>query len=850
LDFDVSFLIAIAASFGYLVLVGIGWRYRESVSPQIVNWLFAALGMAFLTGIAGIFPTDTHFFNQKHLSQPALAIYAASLTLVFYACLSMLYLQYLWGVRFWLGLGTVWWIVLLILSLTDKNAPLSNETWFQDLAENASPAGLVVILGWLVIGGLLLTSTFRSFYTARLPELANQALFWGVVMPLLLVGVVLSASAVEFLREMGWVIQFVALAGVTYGVITLRVVDIRQTLRTATINMALILVTAVAILLTLLVADQLRPEANVSREVLLMGLALAAAALHAPAYLVAENLANRFFKQQMDNVTQEISRFAQAIAGVVELNELTEVVMRMLRDVPRIRRSSLLLVKTGEQNTLRIEPLAGGMGEIPAVTGWIRIDGPIYNRLYKEVKPLLQYDLDFSREYAEAHPAEREFFRQLQMTAYAPIVVQSKLIGILACGPKASDAPFSEGDLELLGTIANQTGIALRNARLVDDLRKREQDQADTNKRLDAARRQLEALDAVKTDFITIASHELRTPLAQIRGHTDIIEALNDQAILDQDQLRGLTTNLRKAADRLETLIGNMLDVSQLDLSAMDLRFVQTTIENIVRLAIEPLQESIRSRKQSLTARGLRNLPPLEADMQRLVQAIRNVVLNAVKFTPDGGRIEVIGSLVKNQQTDQDEIQLIIKDTGIGIDAKNHEAIFEKFFRVGDPGLHSTGDTKFMGAGPGLGLTIARGVVTGHGGRIWVESDGTNPEKLNGSTFYIVLPLKPPAGQRHVMSFGTHRARAYSDTTPKPPWKKEEPSVVAASPAPAQQPVAQPPVESQEEEEVFEETNPTILNPSASRLGVAAAAIAAAQQALDEINAPETDEEKPELPPD
>lgn len=837
MDLSISSIIAIFVSLGYLALLGIVWRYREGLTSHISRWLLATLGMAFLSGLLGLFSTDTHFLGQAKLAQPALVIYVVSLMLVFYACLSSSYLQRLRSIQIWLVIGLIWWLALLALSFTDASTPFSDAHWFQDFADNASNAGLVATLGWVLISAILLISTFRNFYTARLPELANQALFWGVVMPLVLMGAILTASGVEFVREMGWLIQFVGLAGATYGVLTLRVVDIRQTLRTATINMSLILVTTIATLAALLIAEELDPEKNISRVLLLGGLALATAVVHAPLYWLIGGITNRLLNLQNDNVAQEISRFTQAITGVVELNELTDVVMRTLHDVPRIRRSSLLLVTTGENNTLHVEPHPGGMGDIPQISGYLRIDGPIYNHLYREHKPLRQYDLDFSRDYAQTEPAEREFFRQLQMTAYAPIVVQGKLIGILACGPKANDAPFSDSDLELLGTIANQTGIALRNSRLVGSLRKRESDVEESNKRLEATKRQLEALDAVKTDFITIASHELRTPLAQIRGHTDIIEALNEQGMMDQDQLRGLTTNLRKAADRLETLIGNMLDVSQLDLSAMDLRFVQTTIENVVRLAIEPLQESIRNRKQSLTARGLRGLPQIEADMQRLVQAIRNVVLNAVKFTPDGGRIEVIGTLLKNTHTGQDEIQLTIRDTGIGIEAKNHEAIFEKFFRVGDPGLHSTGDTKFMGAGPGLGLTIARGVITGHGGRIWVESEGTDPDKLPGSTFYIILPLKPPAGQRHFQLVGKKRPE---ETSPRIAWSKEKtPVAVSISPPPTEtKPIsATPPTEDDEDEDQpFIETNPTVLNPSASRLGVAAAAMAAAQQALDEID--------------
>jgi signal transduction histidine kinase len=230
--------------------------------------------------------------------------------------------------------------------------------------------------------------------------------------------------------------------------------------------------------------------------------------------------------------------------------------------------------------------------------------------------------------------------------------------------------------------------------------------------------------------------------------------------MLDPDQVAGMASNLRKATDRLERLIGDMLDVSQLGLDAMDLRFAQTTIENILRLAIEPLTENIRQRKLTLVARGLKGLPPLEADMQRLVQAFRNVVTNAIKYTPDGGRIDITAHLQKNEHSGEDEIMVAIQDTGIGIDPKNHELIFEKFFRVSDPGLHSTGATKFMGAGPGLGLTIARGVIQGHGGKIWVESSGYDPERLPGSTFYIVLPIVPPKEAVRVLPFESGGAPA------------------------------------------------------------------------------------------
>jgi signal transduction histidine kinase len=204
----------------------------------------------------------------------------------------------------------------------------------------------------------------------------------------------------------------------------------------------------------------------------------------------------------------------------------------------------------------------------------------------------------------------------------------------------------------------------------------------------------------------------------------------------------------------MEELIAAMLDVSQLDVNAMDLRFAQTTPEAVLRMAIEPLTDAVKQRKLTLAARGLRGLPPIQADLQRLVQAFRNIIVNAIKFTPDGGRIDISAELKSPEAPgDVEHILVKIKDSGVGVAKENQDLIFKKFFRAYDPGLHSTGTYKFMGAGPGLGLTIAKGVIDGHGGTIWVESSGHDMQACPGSTFFVLLPITPPQEAKRVLPF-------------------------------------------------------------------------------------------------
>jgi signal transduction histidine kinase len=126
-----------------------------------------------------------------------------------------------------------------------------------------------------------------------------------------------------------------------------------------------------------------------------------------------------------------------------------------------------------------------------------------------------------------------------------------------------------------------------------------------------------------------------------------------------------------------------------------------------------------------------------------LYQALRNLLTNAIKYTPDGGSITVDGRLLSGF------IEITISDTGIGVDISDQERIFEKFGRVGNVALHSSGKIKFKGGGPGLGLPITKGIIEAHGGAIWVESDGYDEINCPGTTFHVLLPIrKEPPDQR------------------------------------------------------------------------------------------------------
>ena len=174
------------------------------------------------------------------------------------------------------------------------------------------------------------------------------------------------------------------------------------------------------------------------------------------------------------------------------------------------------------------------------------------------------------------------------------------------------------------------------------------------------------------------------------------------------------------------------------------------------------------------TVLGVAAVPHLRADKLRLAQAFSPLASNAIKFTPDGGRIDIGARLLAPEGAGSARVEVVFVDSGIGLASEHHERVFEKFFRVGQVDQHTTSNTRFMGGGPGLGLAIAKGVIEAHGGRIWVESTGHDAASLPGSRFHVVLPLLPPSHP------GTEPSGPAHPATPAPgaaPPKKVNPFV-------------------------------------------------------------------------
>jgi signal transduction histidine kinase len=246
----------------------------------------------------------------------------------------------------------------------------------------------------------------------------------------------------------------------------------------------------------------------------------------------------------------------------------------------------------------------------------------------------------------------------------------------------------------------------------------------------------LEKMDRTKANFIQISAHELRTPLTLVVGYAQMLEhmAKGDPEILK------LIKGILEGSDRMNETVNNMLDVSRIDSNTLYLRKSEIELAPLVQKIQKGFAPDLKDRSINFSVKGLKELPTLSADPEMLQKAFYQVIMNSIKFTPDGGSVVVSGQY-KNG-IEPAHLEIAVRDTGIGIDREELPNIFNKFSQTGDVMLHSSGKTKFKGGGLGMGLVIARGIIEAHGGRIWAESQGHDEEKFPGSTFFISLPIE------------------------------------------------------------------------------------------------------------
>ena len=384
--------------------------------------------------------------------------------------------------------------------------------------------------------------------------------------------------------------------------------------------------------------------------------------------------------------------------------------------------------------------------EVVAAEGFVLGENvTIEERSYSILYGKLQVETDLLGIFAVVLPADyvvqtslvnRNLYVVIFSAAMAIVVLLGYIIARRIIDPLSSLVQTSQaitaGDLSIRTSIRSKDEIGALAATF-DEMTVSLQERTDE---LERTNRILEKMDETKSSFIKISGHELRTPLTLIQGYTYMLQMMAEK----YPELEDISNGFMGGFNRMEDVVNSMLDVSNIEEKTLALSKKNLQLSTVIARAYKHFELALEERKLQFEIEGVDELPVIQADVELLYKVFYHVIMNAIKYTPDGGHIWVAGTYIENTDNGP-EVEITIQDTGIGIDPQNHELVFENFYQTGDVMLHSSGKTKFKGGGPGLGLAIARGVVNKHGGRIWLNSPGYSEETNPGTTVYIRLPV-------------------------------------------------------------------------------------------------------------
>ncbi len=733
---DINSFIPLIAAGCYTILLVVTLFKRSQQNKQR-RWFLGLIAISLLWEFSFVFVTTLPYKN--------LSLKSLLLNTLILAILTAVYIEWAPRRRWVLLVETAVIIILFIDFFVPQLAlpVLPNSAW-----EQFTFATLILYSSWAIFSSIILIKSWLSYKRSTLPWHANRLLFWSITLSFILLGELLQFISLSNLVIIGQTVRLLGFISLSYAVFSYRIFDVRTNSRRGFAFLIINTISALPLIGAILLVQQLDTKLDdVEIGILITIIITLSFFFYQPFRDFVYRNAYRYIFGEDVSTNLVVRNYSQAISQTVDVQQLSTLIIGTLNELLETNRGALYLITKLENENYEIDPIPG-MGKISRQQFHMRKNSPVIKTIMGQHQPLLQYDLDFNPDFNILEKGTRQWLKSQSMEAFVPIMAEQEISGLIAIGPKKTAVPYQPNELDLVQILADQTVVALQNARLFSELGDQNEQISDLYQDLLEQNERLEIMDRVKSDFITIASHELRTPLTQVKGYTDILDAMNEENALTREQTREIIGHVNRATVQLESLITAMLDASQLDVDGMQLTFVKTQLDTILKLAAEPLIHAMKERSIKLTLNGIEELPPIHADFKRLVQAFSNILGNAVKYTPDHGSITVTAVLAPiNTQTDQEFLEISISDTGIGIDPKFHDLIFEKFFRIGDPQLHSTGSTKFKGAGPGLGLPIAKGVIEAHGGRIWVESDGEDEASLSGSRFHIVMPTRPQGSE-------------------------------------------------------------------------------------------------------
>jgi signal transduction histidine kinase/DNA-binding LacI/PurR family transcriptional regulator len=440
-------------------------------------------------------------------------------------------------------------------------------------------------------------------------------------------------------------------------------------------------------------------------------------------------------EQERRRGAEALSRSSRQLSSLITIEKLPEQILEQLHQVLPYERGALFIEDvngTPMAQAYRGMPDNANLNEF-----YLKIKGvDFYQTVARKGEPLLVSDVNTTDGWSQS-----AWLPQDQSWLGVPLYLKDNVIGLLVLS--RANHSFTEDDRLLVSNFAMQATVSLENARLYNEVTSMNQVmERMVSKRveeLNKAYQSLEKHDKNKSAFIQVAAHELRTPLTVIKGYLGMLKG--DTSIQNDERLSQAIEGVLRGTNRLHQVVDSMLDVVRLDNQVITPHIESVNLGLILRLILKDYVEDLSLRNLTMTLdEAIKQIPPLSADPELLKKALDHIIVNAIKFTPDGGSIHISAKIIEEPKRGG-MVELSVKDTGIGIDPEHHKIIFEKLYQLGEVQLHSSSRTNFKGGGAGLGLAIASGIVKALQGSIWVESEKHDEENYPGSTFFVRLPL-------------------------------------------------------------------------------------------------------------
>jgi len=463
-----------------------------------------------------------------------------------------------------------------------------------------------------------------------------------------------------------------------------------------------------------------------------------------PVYHLIESIIFKLVPSEK-NRTLEIRSYSKTLSSILDIELLSKVTIEMICGSLGVRKGTLFLVD-------RIEPdkdppnwylrAVQGTSETPPDLDFLPAYSPITQVLSLEKRPLTQSELEFIPKFQTIPENVVSWIRSLDVEALVPIHTEDEWIGLFALSQKDSGASFTDEELDLLSTVADQTSVALQNARLVESLSKIDSQLRRAKASKDTALDKIEQIKKSAADSISIKAHELRSPLTVVSGYSQLLA--NDQSLMEDEYYSELVKGIVSGSERLQKIIENMIDTANIQPKNLNIDNTPLSLYTLVDGVCQDLQGKVQARKITLSHDNLGDIPPVYGDSTALRKVFEILINYAMTHTPAGGKITITGRHIppRSEVLKWEGAEVVVTDTGIGIPAAAKDRFFQEHM---NPMMTDFSVLDEIAAGeekPGEELAVVRSIIEAHNGRIWVERRTKDTDHLPGSEFHVVLPLQ------------------------------------------------------------------------------------------------------------